>query len=139
MQEILPRAPTGPPEFTSPAALGELSRRLPSDCEVQNFLPSRNGLVGSSRMWLLPTAGSAEFLSPAALTGLRKTSTTAPFFVTTTIALRSLVEFQMFPSRSSAMPSVPSRYGCAANTASRQSVFRVNVLSHPMRVLMLPS
>ena len=48
MREILPRAPTGPPELISPAALGELSRRLPSELAVQNFAPSRNGLVGNS-------------------------------------------------------------------------------------------
>ena len=45
----------GPAGLTSPAVLGELSRRLPSDWDVQNNFPVRNGLVGNSRMWLFPT------------------------------------------------------------------------------------
>src|SRR5687768_11094868 len=110
MQEILPRAPA-PAWLTSPAVLGELSRRLPSEFAVQKVLPERNGLVGVSRMRVLPSGVSAEFLRPAALGGLRKTSETSPLRETTTIALRSLAEFQILPARSSAMPSVPSRYG----------------------------
>jgi hypothetical protein len=50
MQEILPLLPAGPPALISPDALGELSRRSPSEFAVQNFLPDRNGLVGNSRM-----------------------------------------------------------------------------------------
>src|SRR6476620_8763386 len=109
MQEILPLLPTGPAELISPAAFGELSRLLPSEFEVQNFLPSRNGLVGNSTIWSFPTSGSAEFLSLAALAGLRNTSTTLPCLVATTIALRSLAELQIFPARSNAIPSVPSK------------------------------
>jgi len=45
-----PDLPTGPAELISPAVFGELSRLLPSEFEVQNFLPRRNGLVGNSRM-----------------------------------------------------------------------------------------
>ena len=48
MHEILPRAPTGPPELISPALFGELSRRLPSELVVQNWRPLRTGLVGNS-------------------------------------------------------------------------------------------
>src|SRR5262245_11331219 len=100
MQEILPLLPTAPAELISPEEFGELSRLLPSEREVQNFLPSRNGLVGNSRIWSSPTPGSAEFLSFTALTGLRNTSTTLPCLVATTMALRSLAELQIFPARS---------------------------------------
>src|SRR5712671_2987586 len=100
MQEILPRLAPAPP-LISPSVLGELSRRSPSEFAVQNNFPSRNGLVGNSRIRLFPSSVSAEFLSPLALTGLRKTSTTRRCLVTRTIALRSLTEFQMFPARSS--------------------------------------
>src|SRR5439155_18391332 len=48
MQEILPRIAV--PGTISPPVLGELSRRLPSDIDVQNSLPVRKGLVGNSRM-----------------------------------------------------------------------------------------
>src|SRR5262245_30340277 len=120
MHEILPLVSTAPLALSSPVVLGELSRRLPSELAVQNLLPASTGLVGNSRMWLFP-APSAEFLSPAALTGLRNTSMTR-CLVTTTIALRSLAEVQILPSRSSAMPSAPSRYGCAARMLSRHTV-----------------
>ena len=51
MHEILPRGTASvPPALTSPTERGELSRRSPSDCEVQNFLPMSTGLVGNSRM-----------------------------------------------------------------------------------------
>ena len=62
MQEILPIS--GPAGLTWPPVLGKLSRRLPSDCDVQNTFPVRNGLVGNSRMCLFPSAVSAEFLNP---------------------------------------------------------------------------
>src|SRR4051794_1715123 len=127
MQEILPRL--GPAGLISPAVLGELSRRLPSELAVQNLLPERNGLVGSSRGPL--------FLKPA-LRGLRNTSSTPPCLVTTTIALRSLAEFQMLPARSSAMPSVPSREGCATEMLLRQSVFGVNAASQPVSLCSAP-
>ena len=54
MQEILPRI--AEPGTISPPVLGELSRRLPSDIDVQNTFPVRNGLVGNSRMCLFPFA-----------------------------------------------------------------------------------
>ena len=41
MQEILPML--GPAGLTSPAVLGELSRRLPSDCDVQNNFSGKDG------------------------------------------------------------------------------------------------
>src|SRR4051812_13927069 len=129
MQEILPRLSEVGALLISPAAFGELSRRLPSEFAVQNFLPIRTGLVGSS--------SGPVFLKPLT-TGLRKISTTSRSFVTTTMALRSLAEFQMLPARSSAIPSVPSRYGCATKTLSRQSVLAVNVVSQPVLLLMLP-
>ena len=44
-------------------------------------------------------------------TGLRKTSMTFPSLVTTATAFRSLASTQIFPSRSRAMPSPPSRIG----------------------------
>ena len=66
----------GPAGLTSPAVLGELSRRLPSDWDVQNSLPVINGLVGNSRMRVFPSAVSAEFLNPLEFTGLRNTSKT---------------------------------------------------------------
>src|SRR5438105_2317545 len=47
MQEILPRGCPLPP--ISPAVLGELSRRLPSEFAVQNLWPTSTGLVGVSR------------------------------------------------------------------------------------------
>jgi len=68
MQEIFPRAPTGPLELISPRLLGELSRRLRSEFDVQNCLPSRNGLVGNSRMVVL---SAAKLRSPDEFTGLR--------------------------------------------------------------------
>src|SRR5690242_13574466 len=98
MQEILPRFAPEPP-LISPAARGELSRRSPSELAVQKSEPIRNGLVGSSRMWLLPASVSAALRSPALFTGLRNTSATRPSLVATTIALRSLAEFQMLPAR----------------------------------------
>ena len=90
---------------------GELSRRLPSDIDVQNSLSGRKGLVGNSRMCLFPSAVSAEFLNPAEFTGLRNTSNTFPSLVTTATAFRSLASTQIFSSRSRAMPSPPSRIG----------------------------
>src|SRR4051812_27950531 len=129
MQEILPRLSEVGALLISPAAFGELSRRLPSEFAVQNFLPARTGLVGSS--------SGPEFLKPPT-TGLRKTSTTSRSLVTTTMALRSLAEFQRLPARSSAMPSVPSRYGCATKTLSRQSVLGVKVASQPVRLFSSP-
>ena len=53
------------PAFTSPALLGELSRLSPSDWEMQKTLPVMNGLVGNSRMWLLPTDWLPAFLKPS--------------------------------------------------------------------------
>jgi hypothetical protein len=75
MHEILPKTVV---LLSSPAAAGELSRRSRSELAVQNTVPFKTGLVGNSRMWLLPTDESAEFRRPAALTGLRKTSNTSP-------------------------------------------------------------
>src|SRR5688572_7505096 len=121
MHEILPRAPSGPPELISPAVFGELSRRLPSELAVQNFAPSRNGLVGNS--------SGPEFRSLAALGALRNTSTTSRCRVTTTMALRSLAEFQMLPAESRAIPSVPSSDGCATKIFSRHSVLAVKLVS----------
>src|SRR4029077_19942631 len=91
MQEILPKG-IGPlgvaPALISPALRGELSRLSPSDIDVQNSFPVRNGLVGNSRMWVFPSGVSAEFLKPAEFTGLRKISRTSPFLVTTATAFR---------------------------------------------------
>src|SRR5688572_15542025 len=131
MQEILPRAPTGPPELISPALFGELSRRLPSELAVQKVLPRRNGLVGNS-------SGPVLRSFVTACGALRKTSLTRRFAETTTIALRSLAEFQMFPARSSAMPSVPSSRGWATKTLSMHSVFAVNVVSQPVALARSP-
>src|SRR5262245_55574283 len=122
MQEILAKGigpSCGAPPLTSPTSRGELSRRLPSDWDVQNNFPVRNGLVGNSRMWLFPTPfWSPAFLSPAPngtgggkLTGLRKTSKTFPCLVTNATAFRSLASTQIFPNTSRAMPSPPSRIG----------------------------
>src|SRR6516162_3180805 len=94
MQEILPML--GPAGLISPAVLGELSRRLPSDIDVQKTFPVKKGLVGNSRMWLFPTPfWSPAFLSPAPngtgggkLTGLRKTSKTFRCLVTNATAFR---------------------------------------------------
>src|SRR5262249_42910955 len=77
MHEILPKTVV---PLTSPAAAGELSRRSRSELAVQNTLPFKTGLVGNSRIWLFPTVGSAELRRPEALTGLRKTSNTPPFW-----------------------------------------------------------
>src|SRR5262245_11580483 len=109
MQEILPRL--GPFGLISPAVLGELSRRLPSDWEVQNTFPVRNGLVGNSRIRVFPSAVSAEFLNPFEFTGLRNTSKTFPSLVTSATEFRSLGSTQIFPNTSSAIPSPPSRIG----------------------------
>jgi len=56
-----------PPASTSPAERGELSRRSPSEFEVQKIFPLINGLAGNSRMRVLPNAVSAAFLSFAEL------------------------------------------------------------------------
>src|SRR5687767_13397913 len=129
MQEILPRAPSGPPELISPAVFGELSRRLPSELAVQNVVPTRKGLVGNS--------SGPELRSPSTA-GLRNTSPTSRCRVITTMALRSLAEFQMLPAESRAIPSVPSSDGCATKIFSRHSVFAVNVVSHPLGLRTLP-
>ena len=103
----------GPAGLTSPAVLGELSRRLPSDWDVQKTFPLRKGLVGNSRMWLFPTRCYACVPQPGCgkLTGLRKISKTSPFLVTTATALRSLASTHMFSSRSRAIPSPPLKNG----------------------------
>src|SRR5215471_4339565 len=120
MQEIFPRAPTGPLELIWPALLGALSRRLLSDCDVQNCLPSKNGLVGNSSIVAFPSVVSAELLSPNEFTRLRNTSVTSPFLPTTTTALRSLASTQMLPALSKALPSAPSSKGCAIRILLRQ-------------------
>ena len=74
-------------------------------------LSIEKGLVGNSRMCVSPAAMSAEFLSPAVFTGLRKTSKTLPSLVTTATAFLSLASTQILPARSKAMPSAPSRMG----------------------------
>ena len=116
MHEILPRGDA--PGFTSPPTFGELSLLSPSEFEVQRIFPVKYGLLGNSRMFESSATGavvgSAEFLKPAEFAGLRKTSITLGsllLFVTTTMAFRSLTEFQIFPARSKAIPSVPSRRG----------------------------
>src|SRR6267142_6108213 len=101
MQEILPIS--DPVGLTWPPVLRKLSRRLPSDCDVQNNFPVRNGLVGNSRMCVFPSAVSAEFLKPAEFTGLRNTSKTFLCLVTIATAFRSFAATQIFPSRSNAM------------------------------------
>src|SRR5215831_3855321 len=103
MQEILPRI--AEPGTISPPVLGELSRRLPSDWDVQNTFPVRKGLVGNSRIFVLPSVVSAEFLRLSEFTGLRKTSSTLPSLVTTATALRSLASTQMLPATSRTIPS----------------------------------
>src|SRR5215510_6500550 len=106
MQEILAKG-IGPscaaPPLTSPTSRGELSRRLPSDWEVQNVFPVTNGLVGNSRICLFPSAVLAEFLNPFEFTALRNTSKTLPCLVTNATAFRSLASTQIFPNTSRAM------------------------------------
>src|SRR5258706_12752481 len=114
MHEILPTS--GPAGLISPAVLGTLSRRLPSELAVQNLWPRRKGLVGVSS-----GPGLRRFVVGSG--SLRNISTTSPFFVTTTIALRSFGSAQMLPAASSAMPSPPSRYGSATGMVSRPTVF----------------
>src|SRR4030095_6778390 len=136
MQEILPTL--DPIGLISPAVLGELSRRLPSDWDVQNSFPIRNGLVGNSRMRVFPFAVSAEFLNPLEFTGLRKTSKTLPCLVTNAPAFRSWASTQIFPNTSRAMPSPPSRIGWVTKTLLRQSVLGVNVVAQPVGLLSFP-
>src|SRR5882724_10102109 len=129
MQEIFPTS--GPAGLISPAVLGALSRRLPSELAVQNLCPSRKGLVGVS--------SGPSLRRFATLGSLRKTSATLPPRVTTTIALRSFGSAQILPAASRAMPSTPSRYGCATRILFRHRVLGVNVVSQFMGLRTLPS
>src|SRR5882672_7862157 len=128
MQEILPAPRAG----ISPGAFGELSRRLPSELAVQSLSLSKKGLVGVSSGPVLRNlvVASGE---------LRTTSITSPFLVPPPIALRSFGSAQMLPAASTAIPSTPSRYGCATRMLSRHSVFAVKVASQPVLLRMLPS
>src|SRR5688572_11876536 len=103
MQEILPRGAPG--LLSSPAVLGELSRRLPSEFDVQNFRPDRNGLVGVS-------SGPPLRSLVVASGGFRKISITWPAAVATTTALRSFASTHMLPASSRTNPSAPSSSEC---------------------------
>src|SRR5829696_6129582 len=129
MQEIVPLGAAG--LLSSPTVLGELSRRLPSEFEVQNLMPDRNGLVGVSSGPVLRSLviGSG---------GFRNISITLPVSVTTTMAFRSLASTQMLPAASRAMPSAPSIAGWATKTFWRQSVLGVNVVSQPVLLATAP-
>src|SRR5262245_35632749 len=121
MHDILPKGAPAPP--ISPALLGELSRLLLSPFAVQNVVPERNGLVGNSRIFLLPSSVAEEFLSLLlGLTGLRKTSkeSLVPKKTVNTIALRSLTDAQISPLMSKAMPSTPSSLGSARRWFSKK-------------------
>ena len=110
IQEILPgRSSSVAPPISSPPLRGALSRLFPSCWATQSTLPVTKIPDGDSRIRLFPTAASAEFLKPAELTGLRKTSITFPFLVTSTMAWRSRAGTHIFPALSNAIPSAPSR------------------------------
>src|SRR6187455_3179135 len=130
MQEILPRGAPG--LLSSPAVLGELSRRLPSEFEVHSCRPDRNGLVGVS-------SGPPLRSLVVASGGLRKISLTGPAAVATTIALRSFASTQKLPAWSSTNPSAPSISECWIKIFSRQSVLAVNVVSQPVLLRSVPS
>src|SRR5688572_14710007 len=129
MQEILPRF--GPAGVISPAVLGELSRRSPSEFDVQSLRPARNGLAGLS-------SGPRLRNSVVASGALRNTSATTPVSATAAIELRSFAETQIFPASSSAIPSAPSSSGCATRIFSRHSVLAVKVVSQPLLLRTAP-
>jgi hypothetical protein len=110
----------------------------PSELAVQKRLRKAPGWSEARGCGCLPTAGSAELRSPGRVDRIAEYLHDVTVLVTTTMALRSLAEFQMLPARSSMIPSVPSRYGCATRTLSRHSVLAVKVVSHPVRLFSSP-
>src|SRR5262245_66548021 len=107
MQEILAKGigpSCGAPPLTSPTSRGELSRRLPSDWEVQNNFPVRNGLVGNSRICLFLSAVPPEFLNPSEFTGLRTAQKTFPCLLTNAPPSPPLPSPRICPNPSRPMP-----------------------------------